>query len=93
MPGKIVFLLEEPSMKVFLDGLLPRLFSGWVEGRDFQCIPREGKNDLDRSIPRKLSAWREPGVQNVHRRDTKSGRHHADRAHCIDMKILSTETA
>jgi hypothetical protein len=79
MPGKIVFLLEEPSMKVFLEGLLPRLFSGWVEGRDFQCIPHEGKNDLDRSIPRKLFAWREPGVHFVIVRDN-------DNADCIKVK-------
>ena len=79
MPDKIVFLLEEPSMKVFLVGLLPRLFPGWIEGRDFQCIPHEGKSDLDRSIARKLSAWREPGVHFVIVRDN-------DNADCRKVK-------
>jgi hypothetical protein len=79
MPGKIVFLLEEPSVKVFLDGLLPRLFPGRIEGRDFQCIPHEGKSDLDKSIPRKLSAWREPGVRFVIVRDN-------DNADCLKVK-------
>jgi hypothetical protein len=56
--SRIVFLLEEYSMKVLLDELLPRLFPGLP----FLCVPHEGKQDLERSIPRKLRAWREPGV-------------------------------
>ncbi len=57
--SRVVFLLEEWSMKVLLDGLLPRLFPGMP----FLCVPHEGKQDLERSIPRKLRAWREPGVR------------------------------
>ena len=59
--SRIVFLLEERSMKVLLDGLLPRLFPDLP----FQCVPHKGKRDLQRSIPRKLRAWREPGVRFV----------------------------
>ena len=66
---KLVFLLEEPSMADLLDGLLPRLFPALR----FQCIPHEGKQDLERSIPRKLRAWREPGVHFVVARDQDSG--------------------
>ena len=47
---KLVFLLEESSMADLLDDFLPRLFP---ELR-FQCIPHDGKQDLERSIPRKL---------------------------------------
>jgi hypothetical protein len=79
MQGRIIFLLEEPSMKALLDGLLPRLFPGWVHGRHFQSVPHEGKNDLDRSIPRKLSAWRIPGDRFVIVRDN-------DNAACVDLK-------
>jgi len=61
MKGRIVFLLEELSMKELLEGLLPRLFPGLV----FQCVPHEGKTDLDRSIATKLRAWREPGVRFI----------------------------
>lgn len=50
---KLIFLLEEPSMKVFLDGYLPRL----MPGRDFLCIKHEGRQDLEKSIPRKLRAF------------------------------------
>lgn len=63
--GKIVFLLEERSMKVLLDGLLPRLFPAI----QFYCVPHEGKQDLEKSIPRKMRAWREPGVRFVVVRD------------------------
>jgi hypothetical protein len=53
---QIVFLLEEPSMKEFLDGFIPRAFPG-VE---FICVKHEGKQDLEKSIPRKLMAWGTP---------------------------------
>lgn len=79
MQGRIIFLLEEPSMRVLLDDWLPRLFSGWVDGQHFQCVPHEGKSDLDRSIPRKLAAWRIPGDRFVIVRDN-------DNADCIDLK-------
>ena len=57
--SRVVFLLEEYSMKVLLEGLLPRLFPDLP----FLCVPHEGKQDLEKSIPRKLRAWREPGVR------------------------------
>jgi hypothetical protein len=55
----VVFLLEEYSMKVLLEGLLPRL----LPGLPFLCVAHEGKQDLEKSIPRKLRARREPGVR------------------------------
>ncbi|MDR1888276.1 MAG: DUF4276 family protein [Zoogloeaceae bacterium] len=79
MAGRIVFLLEEPSMKVLLDGFLPRLFPGWVETQHFLCVKHEGKSDLDRSIPRKLKAWRYPDDIFVIVRDN-------DNADCIAQK-------
>ena len=79
MEGRIVFLLEEPSMKALLDTLLPRLFPGWVEGVHFQSVPHEGKSDLDRSIPRKLAAWRIPGDRFIVVRDN-------DNVECKDLK-------
>jgi len=67
--NRIVFLLEERSMKVLLEGLLPRVFP---ELR-FLCVPHEGKQDLEQSVPRKLRAWREPGVRFVVLRDNDGG--------------------
>lgn len=79
MKGRVIFLLEEPSMKILLDGLLPRIFPGLNVGDHFLCVPHEGKSDLDRSIPRKLGAWREPGARFVIVRDN-------DNANCIVVK-------
>ena len=66
--SRIVFLLEEDSMRFLLEGMLPRLFPGLP----FQCVSHEGKQDLQKSIPRKLKAWREPGVRFVVMRDQDS---------------------
>lgn len=79
MQGRLVFLLEEPSMKHLLAGLLPRLMPGWVEGEHFLCVPHEGKSDLDRSVPRKLAAWQVPGDRFVVLRDN-------DAAACEEVK-------
>lgn len=79
MQGRLVFLLEEPSMKNLLEGLLPRLFPGWESGVHFLCVPHQGKSDLDLSIPRKLSAWRIPGDRFVIVRDN-------DNAACRQVK-------
>ena len=56
-------------MTVLLEGLLPRLFPGLA----FQCVPHGGKNDLEKSIPRKLRAWQEPGVRFAIVRDNDGG--------------------
>ena len=56
-------------MQVLLDGLLPRLFPDLP----FLCVPHEGKRDLELSIPRKLRAWREPGVRFAVIRDNDGG--------------------
>ena len=60
-------------MRALLDGLLPRLFPGL----QFRCVPHEGKSDLERSIPRKLRGWREPGVRFAVVRDNDGGDCHA----------------
>jgi hypothetical protein len=73
--SRVVFLLEEPSMKVYLEEYLPRLFPGL----DFLCVKHEGKQDLEKSIPRKLRAWNEPGVRFVVVRDN-------DGADCLAVK-------
>ncbi len=62
-------------MKVLLEALLPRLYPGL----SFQCVPHEGKQDLEKSIPRKLRAWTEPGVRFCIIRDN-------DGADCLALK-------
>jgi hypothetical protein len=73
---KLVFLVEERSMAVFLEGFLPRILGSEVP---FRVLAHEGKSDLERSIPRKLRGWREPGVRFVVVRDQ-------DSADCVDVK-------
>ena len=67
--SRIVFMLEEPSMKVFLEGLLPRLYPGLR----FLCVAHNGKQELERSIPRKLKAWQVPGDRFCVIRDNDGG--------------------
>ena len=66
---QLVFLLEERSMKILLEGLLPRL----MPEIPFICIPHEGKKDLEKSIPRKLKAWRDPETLFVIIQDNDGG--------------------
>ena len=66
MSAELVFMLEEPSMKAFLESLLPRLLPG---STNFTLIPHEGKSDLEASLPRKLKAWRRPEAKFVVVRD------------------------
>ena len=79
MNGRIVFLLEEPSMKVLLECLLPRIFPGWAVQAHFLCIAHEGKNDLRKSIPKKLRAWQGHGDRFV-------VVHDQDNSDCISLK-------
>ncbi|TSE31538.1 hypothetical protein Ttaiw_01492 [Tepidimonas taiwanensis] len=79
MSGRVIFLLEEPSMKTFLLEFLPRLIPGWQHERDFLLLAHEGKSDLEASIARKLKAWREPQVRFVIVRDN-------DNADCLALK-------
>lgn len=66
----LVFLVEELSMKQYLDVLLPRLLP---ESIPTITIPHEGKSDLIRSVPRKLSAWNDPNARFAVLIDQDSG--------------------
>ena len=74
---KLVFLLEEESTKHLLDILLPKILP---EGVEFQTIQHKGKRDLERSIPRKVRGWNEPGDIRfviLHDQDTQN---------CVQLK-------
>ncbi len=73
---RLVFLLEEQSMKALLQGLLPRLLP---EGTPFLLIAHEGKTDLEKSVPIKLRAWQRPEDRFVIVRDQ-------DSADCVEVK-------
>lgn len=84
--SKIIFLLEEESMEHLLRGLLPRVMPGGVEGLNWLLVPHSGKSDLEASIPRKLRAWREPGVRFLVIRDQDAG-------DCVKIKGRLSELA
>ena len=67
--ARLVFLLEEPSMRYCLEGLLPRL----APDLEYVLVPHEGKQDLEKSIPTKLRGWKYPEDQFVIVRDQDSG--------------------
>jgi uncharacterized protein YktA (UPF0223 family) len=73
---KLVFLLEEQSMKETLENILPLIVPKDIL---FLCIPHEGKADLQKSIPRKLLLWREPDVRFIIVHDQ-------DSAECRELK-------
>ncbi|MBT8420842.1 MAG: DUF4276 family protein [Gammaproteobacteria bacterium] len=74
---QLVFFLEEPSAKAMLEGLLPKLLS------DRNVVPRyvtfEGKQDMEKQLPRKLRGWKALDASFVVLRDKDSG-------NCKDIK-------
>jgi len=59
---KLVFLLEEQSMKEVLSVILPQIIPRTFI---FQCVHHNGKSALQKSIPIKTKGWREPDVEFV----------------------------
>jgi hypothetical protein len=68
--SELVFLLEEPSAKDLLEGLVPRLLPPDWSAR---FIPFQGKQDLERRMSRFLRAWQNPSARFVVLRDQDSG--------------------
>ena len=73
---KLVFLLEERSMKELLDIILPKILP---EDVSFQTIPHQGKSDLEKSLPIKLRGWNEPETSFVVVHDQDSN-------NCVELK-------
>jgi hypothetical protein len=69
---RLVFLLEEDSMKDCLLGLLPRLLPETTPA-DYVLIAHKGKQDLEKSIPIKLKGWLYPEDAFIIVRDQDSG--------------------
>ena len=75
---KIVFLLEEESMKKVLMVILPKLMP---QSYIFQCVHHNGRSALEKSIRIKTKGWREPNVRFVIVHDKDSA----------DCKILKSK--
>lgn len=74
----VVFLLEEPSAREMLKGLLPRVFPSSIE---VVYLVFEGKADLMRNIVPKIRGWRRPDSSFVIVRDKDS----------LDCKIVKEQ--
>lgn len=68
--SQIVFFLEEPSAKEMLKGLLPKILPTQMT---IQFVVFEGKQDLEKRLPLRLKAWRQPDTKFVVMRDQDSG--------------------
>lgn len=67
---QLVFFLEEASAKALLQELLPRFLPN-IETPLF--IVFEGKQDLEKQLPRKLRGWQRPNCRFIVLRDQDSG--------------------
>ncbi|MBF0611301.1 MAG: DUF4276 family protein [Magnetococcales bacterium] len=67
---QLVFFLEELSAKELLKELLPRLVPNHVT---LQFVVFEGKQDLEKQLPRKLRQWHLPDCRFVVLRDRDAG--------------------
>ncbi|MBW7874905.1 MAG: DUF4276 family protein [Candidatus Cloacimonetes bacterium] len=72
----LVFLLEEPSAKEMLEGVLPRILPTEIQIR---YIVFQGKQDLEKHLVKKLKGWLLPESVFVVLRDQ-------DAADCIEVK-------
>jgi len=72
----LVFFLEEPSAEEMLKGVLPRLLPDNIT---WKCVVFEGKQDLEKRLPKRLRAWQTPECRFVVLRDQDSG-------DCVEIK-------
>lgn len=66
----LVFLLEEPSAKEMLKGILPRLLPEHIQP---QFIVFEGKQDMHKKLVTRLRYWQTPDSYFIILRDQDSG--------------------
>ncbi len=67
---ELVFLLEEPSAREMLRGLLPRILP---PGVSFRLIAFEGKQNLEGQLALKIRGYRVPDARFIVIRDQDSG--------------------
>ncbi|MCF7911376.1 MAG: DUF4276 family protein [Candidatus Cloacimonetes bacterium] len=66
----VVFFLEEESARAFLEKFIPRFFP---QSYEYIYITFEGKQDMERQLPRKLKLWQRRDTLFVILRDQDSG--------------------
>ena len=68
--SQLVFFLEEPSAREMLRGILPKILPADIST---QFVVFSGKQDLEKRLPVRLRAWRQPQTLFVVLRDQDSG--------------------
>ena len=90
MTRTLVVLLEEPSAKALLEGLLPRLIPADV---DVVYLVFEGKQDLEKNVTHKLARWQRPDSAFVIMRDQDAGACENVKKQLRDRVVASGRTA
>ena len=86
MSGRIIFMTEEPSMGQTLRNLLPKVSPEFREFEHWLILNHQGKSDLERSFPKKMRNWQEPGIKFIILRDN-------DGSDCRDLKLRMVSKA
>ena len=60
-------------MKECLDILIPRLWPNSISGKDWIVLSFQGKSDLEKSIPKKMSSWNYGNPHFIILRDNDGG--------------------
>ena len=72
----LVFFVEERSAKEILCGVLPKILPDEI---DWHCRVFEGKQDLEKRLPKQLRDWQKRGTLFIVLRDQ-------DRGDCKEIK-------
>lgn len=78
----LVILLEEPSAREMLTGLLPRILSPDV---DVHYLVFQGKQDLEKKLVRRIKGWRIPQTAFVVLRDQDSAQCEQVKEKLVDL--------
>lgn len=79
----LIIFVEEESMKVTLDQLIPKL---GLKASSIQILPHQGVQDLERSVRNKLPKWNTPDTSFLIMRDNDNG-------DCLARKDILKEIA
>lgn len=66
----MVFFLEEPSAREMLEGILPRILPSDIF---YRCLVFQGKQDLEKSLIKRLRGWQLPDSVFIVIRDQDAG--------------------
>ncbi len=85
-------MTEERSMEETLKNILPQISDYFLDSNNFRIIPHQGKQDLEKSIPRKLKAWKDNSYMQykfIIIRDKDSGDWRKIKENLKNLAILS----